>query len=45
MKVTDYLFLIALVVVLSMVFLNGYKKVVVDSYKDTSTHIREAGNR
>jgi len=43
MKLTDYLFLIAIVIVLSTIFFNGYKKAVVDSANSTATHIREAG--
>jgi len=45
MKPTDYLFLIAIVIVLSTIVFGEFKEVVVDSANSTATHIREAGHR
>jgi len=39
------LILILAIILASLICFNGYKKVVVDSYKDTSTQIRKAGHR
>jgi hypothetical protein len=43
MRPTDYLFIAAIVIVLSMIFFNGYKQAVTDQTQETADVIRKAG--
>lgn len=45
MKPTDYLFIAAIVIVLSLIFFNSYGPAVIGSFERSANQIRKAGVR